>query len=69
MSGHRKAPRDWGALLERIREEGGEISIRRNGHLVAVAPNGRKVYMSQSPSDTRAAARAWSVWRRVSHGG
>jgi hypothetical protein len=43
-----------GDILDTLRREGWRIVFRRNGHLKAVSPEGKVVFMSRTPSDWRA---------------
>lgn len=53
-------------FLHKLTGAGVRIEHRRNGHLRAILPNGRVVFLSATPSDHRAFAR---IRRDIRHNG
>lgn len=58
--------KDIKSLLKAIREDGGVVTISKNGHYRVDNPaNGRWCHMSVSPSDRRANLNALAQLRRI----
>jgi predicted RNA binding protein YcfA (HicA-like mRNA interferase family) len=60
-----KLPRQQRKLAKQAKAQGWEIRRTRGDHLVWVAPNGRKVYSSATPSDHRAVKNQRARLRRA----
>jgi hypothetical protein len=60
-----KVARDFKPLVHQAQEAGWHLEMLGNGHLRLVAPGGRWVYLSASPSDRRARWKVRAAMRRA----
>lgn len=58
-------PKSMKDVVAAMREQGAQIRLTKGGHYVAIAPNGRKVFYPQTPSDHRVPANVWRKWVRT----
>lgn len=54
-------------ILITAEREGGLVELRNNGHLKVTMPNGKIVFLSQTPSDVRALPRIVRDFKRIGY--